>query len=268
MEKNLRYDSADGTPILDSLKKTDRLYQVPTAYFDELPDAIMAKIRLNNLTKDAGFTVPEGYFEGLAGQIMSKIHAENLAVPLVTTTASQSVEEELEEVAPFLLQISKKQVYSVPNGYFESLNPLRLADKAEQPVDSEDRAEGGKVISMNSRNGLWRTAVAAAAVVLVLISGQRFFSSQQSGNNNGVPEHSGPQFAAKIYTENDSFDKGATIGLEELSDDEILGYLSTPDPSTPSDSLEEAATEETQKAISDMTNEELESYLEKTPATY
>ena len=273
MKKNLRYNSQEGYPILGAINKIDRLFQVPVGYFDGLPEAIMAKIRLDSVSKDMGFQVPDGYFAGLASQIMTKIHADqqinDQKEPVLKTQTAdrQEVEEELQAVAPFLLQISRKDVYSVPEHYFESLDPLQANKKASISNQTEEPT-GAKVVPLHSRNSIWRTAVAAAAVVLVLFSGQRFFSNQHK-HGDQLPESTGTQFAAKIYTNTDSEEAGSTtIGLEQLSDEEILSYLNTVDPSSANDSIDEILTEETQKAISNMTSEELESYLERTPATY
>ena len=274
MEKNLRYNSEEGYPILGAINKIDRLYEVPLHYFEELPAAIMAKIRLNGVSREMGFSVPEGYFAGLASQIMTRIHAEDQlglehsSEIEAKTTDNQTVEEELAEVAPFLLGISRKDVYSVPQHYFASLAPLDVV----QPSASQELGEqqvGAKVVPMDSKRSIWRTAVAAAAVVLVLFSGQRFLSHQKGHNRGDVPVSTGNQFAAKIYTNTDSqATTDNTLGLEELSDEEILNYLNTVDPSSVHDSVDKVVTEETQKAISDMSSEELESYLERTPAIY
>ncbi|GAB3347363.1 hypothetical protein GCM10027566_01540 [Arachidicoccus ginsenosidivorans] len=270
MEKNLRYTGPDGTPLLDTINKMERLYQVPLFYFEGLADEIMAKIRLENFSGNMGYQVPKDYFTGLADQILSRIHASEKTAPSHQQPDFQqlSVQKELESVAPFLLEIGNKNVYTVPAGYFSSLQPLQITQKlAETKADittsnkTTDNS-GTKVIPLTARKRIWRTAVAAAAIVVVLFSGERYFTNH---HQHSVMPVSNNQFASKINSaDNDSFN---AAGLSELSDEEIMGYLSTPDP-THKDSLSEQAAKETQKAISSMTNEELENYLERTPATY
>lgn len=263
MEKNLRYTGPDGSSILDAVNKMERLYQVPLSYFEGLADEIMAKIRLGAFSANTGYQVPEGYFSGLADKIMSRIHAEGR-----TTSGRQNefsdpaVSGELEQVAPLLLQIGNQNVYKVPEGYFESLSPSEAVGPYSAAHENRiiEEKTGGKVIALTPRKRIWRTAVAAAAIVVVLFSGERYFTNHHDSN---IPRATGTQFASKIQTNNDSF----RSGVSQLSDEEIMGYLSTPDPAL-RDSMNEKATEETQKAISSMTNEELESYLERTPATY
>lgn len=262
MEKNLRYTGPDGNSILDAVNKMERLYQVPLSYFEGLADEIMAKIRLGAFSGNLGYQVPAGYFSGLADQIMSRIQSEeNSATSPKNDFRDAAVYQELAEVAPLLLQISNQNVYEVPKGYFESLTSdqaMRSDDMIQTTVTEKDT--NGKVIPMRSSKSIWRTAVAAAAIVVVLFSGERYFTNY---HNNTVPQATSNQFASKINTNSDSF----FTGISTLSDEEIMGYLSTPDP-TLRDSMSDKAAEETQKAISSMTNEELENYLERTPATY
>ncbi|SEA12044.1 hypothetical protein SAMN05192529_108141 [Arachidicoccus rhizosphaerae] len=263
MEKNLRYTGPEGTPLLETINKMERLYQVPVAYFEGLAEEIMTKIRLGNLSGHLGFQVPEGYFAGLADQIMHRIlseqHTDAGGRQSLNSFQNAAVASELNEIAPFLLQIGNQNVYRVPAGYFERLSPLGYKEQDLQIQTTAD-AQGGKVIALTPRKRIWRTAVAAAAVVVVLFSGQRFFTNHHDAK---VLPVSNNQFASKISTNNDSF----AAGLSELSDEEIMGYLSTPDPAQ-KDSMSQQADEETQKAISNMTNEELENYLDRTPATY
>jgi len=266
MEKNLRYTGPEGTPLLETINKMERLYQVPVAYFEGLAEDIMAKIRLSGLTGHLSFQVPEGYFTGLADQIMHRIRSEQAAgggLEQERHFQSAAVTSELKEIAPFLLEIGNQNVYKVPSGYFDKLSPLSATEQmalTTATLQTNGENEGAKVIALTPRKRIWRTAVAAAAVVVVLFSGQRFFTHHHDAK---VLPVSNNQFASKISTGNGNFDSG----LSQLSDEEIIGYLSTPVPAQ-LDSMSQKAAEETQKAISSMTNEELENYLDRTPATY
>ena len=59
------------------------------------------------------YKVPAGYFENLPDQIMLRIKLENAASP----------KEELEIISPFLSGLSKKMPFSTPEGYFDTLTP-------------------------------------------------------------------------------------------------------------------------------------------------
>lgn len=262
MEKNLRYTGSGGTPILDTVNKMERLYKVPLSYFEGLADEIMAKIRLGTFSGNMGYRIPEGYFSGLAGQIIDRIHSERkMTSDLQSDFRDPSVYQELKDIAPLLLQIGNQNVYEVPKGYFQGLSAADMVQaEAGRELTSIRNDDDGKLIPLTPRKKIWRTAVAAAAIVVVIFSGQHYFTNH---HDSSVPPPSGNQFASKLNTGNDSF----RSGISELSDEEIMGYLSTPDPSL-RDSMSEKAAEETQKAISSMTNEELENYLERTPATY
>lgn len=256
MEKNLSNTDPKGTPFLDAVDKTQRLYRVPASYFEELAAEVITRIRLDNLSVSMDYEVPKGYFSQLPAQIMDRIHSERQGLTKLYQTYSfkdPAVVEELKAVAPFLLQIGNHNVYQVPADFFEQF-------EAQRQSAPETQKAAAKVIPLTRRKRIWRAAVAVAAVLVVLFSGERYFMEHQEEST--IAESSN-QFASKISTDNDSF----RAGLSELTDQEILSYLSTPT-MTLVDSVNEQLEEETQKAISTMTNEELESYLERTPAIY
>lgn len=268
MEKNLLYtNSPDGGNLLDTINKKERLYQVPAAYFEGLADEIMAKITTNQYVKAMAYHVPDGYFAGFAGQVLNRIKSANSEGVATKISAergnfqNEQVYQELAEIAPFLLSIGNQNVYQAPKGYFAGLDPLVQISTANavKRVSGENDTEG-KIIPLTPRKKIWRSAVAAAAILTVLISGERYFNHNK---NTQIIPSSANQYAATIPSGSDSFQQD----LSGLSNLEIVNYLNTPDPSR-LDSLSEKAAVETQRAISDMTNEELESYLDRTPATY
>jgi hypothetical protein len=73
-------------------------YTAPANYFEQLPAQIMQQISMEN------YTVPAGYFEALPNIILQKIKQEN----------------ELVDIAPALAALPKVNVYTAPNGYFET----------------------------------------------------------------------------------------------------------------------------------------------------
>lgn len=255
MEKNLinKNGPEDGS-ILASIDKKARLFKVPVAYFEGLSDEIMACIRIREYSRQLDYQVPKGYFVSFAGEVLQRIknEAKGSGAKAGFSEPENDIQAELAQVAPLLLKIGNKNVYQVPGGYFENLSPLDSVN---------EEAEEIKVIPITAKKKFWRTAVAAAAILGVLVSGERYFNHDA---NNGQPNAPVTQFAATVDTNNDSFQRN----LSGLSDFEIAEYLkSQPDLSTKDSMFLEGASE-TQQAISDMTNEELETYLDRTPATY
>ena len=127
------------------------IYTIPTNYFDTLATEILAKIKLETLLKEGNvnpYSTPNEYFNGLADNILAKAKG----------SINNEVTDELNEIAPLLNTISKTEVYSIPNGYFENLN-TKIPAK-----------ETSKLISFgNTRK--WFAYAAAALVVGVLTFG-------------------------------------------------------------------------------------------------
>jgi hypothetical protein len=106
-------------------------FTVPAGYFDELPAAILLQIQLEDLRSgmpavQQNPTIPAGYFDGLPQSIMQRIKAEE---PL-------SALAELTSLSPFLAEIPKQVPFTVPDGYFDTLqvghlpaNPLRVVHR-------------------------------------------------------------------------------------------------------------------------------------------
>ena len=69
----------DISPFLAGIP-ADNVYVIPSGYFENLPENILARISTETLdldNKDTPFTVPQNYFEGLAGNILNKIKQEH-----------------------------------------------------------------------------------------------------------------------------------------------------------------------------------------------
>ncbi|HEY4874619.1 MAG TPA: hypothetical protein VIH86_03545 [Puia sp.] len=172
---------------------------------------------------------PVGYFESFAEKMLKRVKAKT----------SNSVDEELANLSPFLSTIKREMPFSVPQNYFEELpdNVLQSAkaidfvnDEAENipallkglkdknvyttPLgyfenfsDSvlskiKDEPKKAKVISIGSRKTWLR--VAAAAIVVGIISTVSYYTL----NKNPQPAVSDPIAA-----------------LSKVSDDEMNSYL-------------------------------------------
>jgi hypothetical protein len=170
-------------PTLLTLNKN--VYTIPEGYFNnftvELNAIIKAEEFLSALDKPFQvFQVPDDYFQTLPESIISKIR-------LPQTECF----EELKEIAPSLNLISKKNIYTVPEAYFNNL-------KLEAPFE---KASTGKIVFLRKTRRLISYA-AAALIAGVLVTGAFFYP----GNNS-------------------SFDVSKEVN--KLSDDELNNYLET-----------------------------------------
>lgn len=144
----------DDYNILNSLKnsKSDT-YKVPNAYFEELAVSVLLKIHSQNST----FTTPEAYFDSLADSILAKINNQEVR---------NDVYLEIKEFAPLLASLQQKQVYKVPNNYFNNLS-------INIPVSSKF-----KVVQLKTRFTFIKYAAAAVVIFVIALGG--LFNYQQS----------------------------------------------------------------------------------------
>lgn len=131
------------------------VYSVPPGYFEGLSDQITDVVKANesltwlsSLPKGTALNVPIGYFDELDKKIMEFIQGH---------PDYQTSKEELESVSPLLSSLSKRPVYSVPEGYFENFKP-----------GVEEK--GVRVVSIARRRWL-RFATAATIAGVVLTTG-------------------------------------------------------------------------------------------------
>ncbi len=146
------------------LADADRIlpFTLPQGYFEGFPDAVIHKIQnAPALLPEAkhSYQVPDNYFETLPERILSKIQVDHRAS-----------HEELNLVAPLLTKIGREPVMSVPEGYFEQLQPL---DKLT------DHTAKAKVITFRNYSR-WIQYAAAAMVTGILITGAFIFTDSNS----------------------------------------------------------------------------------------
>ncbi len=168
-------------PTLITLNKN--VYTTPTGYFNNFANELLGCINADALLAEAKktapvFQVPDNYFDTLAGSIIQKIKQQN-----------NEYFVELEEVAPLLNTINKKNIYSLPQGYFEHLNIIIPAKKLS----------GAKVVFLSKTRRLISYA-AAAVIAGVLVTGAIFYPGNSA-----------------------SFDVSKEVN--KLSDAELNGYL-------------------------------------------
>jgi hypothetical protein len=132
------------------------------------------------------------YFEGLAGSILAKINEERL-MPV------SEVGDELNAVAPLLNTISKENVYSLPEGYFNEFS-------VEIPGVSKTPA---KIVAFSSVKRRW-ISYAAAAIIAGLVLTIAYFLTSESSTG----------FTKRAYT-----NLNISKSISTLSDGEIMRYL-------------------------------------------
>ena len=147
------------TPMLLTLNKN--VYTIPDGYFNHFLAGLMDKIKLQPSwdKSNATYQVPEGYFDNFSASVIEKIQKED----------NSSCYEELAQIAPLLNTINKKEVYSVPEGYFNDIEIVIPAVKKTL----------GKVISLGIARRMVSYA-AAAVIAIVLVTGAVFFRTNSS----------------------------------------------------------------------------------------
>ncbi len=95
------------------------VFTVPEGYFEGFAGSVMRTINGDSILKAIGSDVPDGYFDTLASNILSKIKQQNVA---------PDSDETEESLSPLLESLRYKNVFEVPQGYFEGLTG-RITDK-------------------------------------------------------------------------------------------------------------------------------------------
>lgn len=167
-------------------------YQLPLGYFNDLSDKVLEYVQTGlPFEKINGYTIPENYFEEFPTTLMSTIR-------------QQEVSDELEEVAPFLNQISKKVPYTIPEVAIIDIQAI---------VNDTVSVNETPVIQMPVRKNLkWMQYAAAAVVVGVLITVGILYTNNsiESIQQNGT-----------TYAQMD-----IPAEMSKLSEDELSTYLS------------------------------------------
>lgn len=184
--------------------------------------------KLSSLPVSTPYRVPFGYFDNLAASVLKRIKTEN------------SAEEELKEISPLLAGLKKSVPYSVPDKYFETLSP----------VLPKEEALPAKVISFSARK-VFRYAAAAVTVGAFALAAWFFFNTSGSDDqvvvkNEGVSEQ---QVQQKI---NSATDNEIAAFVEEGS---IIYWIETPV------ITDEVAGDDVQLMLAEVSEEELEKYL-------
>jgi hypothetical protein len=204
-------------------------FTVPEGYFDALPGIVLEKTKMETLLASASgdtYGVPSGYFDSLAGNILSKIKS-NIS----------DTREELDEIAPLLNTISKREVYTVPAGYFEN------RDFAGSVQSVKPQA---KLVGMR-RAKKWIQYAAAAMIAGVLVTGAFLYTDTNVSKGNAQYE------PIDLSSE-----------LNKLNAEELVTYLNNPEQATASNLLAgDIELGDVKKHIQKLSDEELNNYLKE-----
>lgn len=254
---------SENITILNELKEVapallqaekNALYSVPENYFHNLPDRIMDAVAASYLPKPVNvYQVPDGYFKSLSLEILKRVGNYGLAstelpytVPsgyfetfsstvlsaISNNTENESrneIKEELLSIAPSLASIGNKNVYSVPDGYFENI-----------PVTGNLKKTAAKIISLGTRIRRSITYAAAASVFGLISISSITYVKNHNRYNGAMPElHE--KFA-------------------DISDDEIQNYLDGGNTHILQNG--DGQSEELQDFFKNASDEDIQNYLE------
>ncbi len=170
------------SPLLAGISN-NMLNEIPDGYFNDLSERILAKILENPVYLPAiqlPFSAPVGYFESLPHTILKKIKAGNAGAEEMNRS------EELDEIAPILAFVSKRNVYSVDENYFDKWKWDFVSSKEKSPA---------KIISFPQ----WAQYLVAASVFVIIAISAVFYVG-----NKSLPAQAGNSFAEEVQKLPDS----------------------------------------------------------------
>ena len=277
--QRVKGEEASLSPVLQQANNNP--YEVPQGYFEGLADNILQRVKgeevsLSSALRQANnnpFQVPQGYFDSLPETILNRVKA----------TATDSAHEELEILSPLLSQLGKKMPFSTPAGYFnevsehavagaqaidfvnvelENLSPLMQGIKRimvyEVPAGYFNQLPGqvmkaikaqepAKVVSMSFTRRVLRYAAAAVVAGLIVTAGWMFL-----GKGHHIIDNPGGDIAK----------------FDSISDETLQKFIEnqTPTPAETalaSTTVEELDANDMKDMLADVTDEDLQVYLEK-----
>ncbi|MBS1917725.1 MAG: hypothetical protein JST87_15750 [Bacteroidetes bacterium] len=263
------------------------VFTVPENYFNTLSDKIISRIHAgfsseknelqgdtvtSQFSKNMPYSVPARYFESFAENVLLRIQAEKAG----------SADEELEILSPFLNRLDKKNLYSVPEGFFSELagnmnsgmqaiefvnselenlsplmNSLKNKNVYETPagyfndfagtVLNRIKQQPAIVISIYKKRS-WLKYAVAAAVIAFIATGSFLFLNKHTSSANEDPIQQ----------------------LSQVSDQDMLNYLdnqSTPAVSAEPSNNNVASIDITENDVKDLfsnvSDDELQQYVDE-----
>lgn len=236
------------SPLIAGMNKTN-VFSVPDGYFDSISSTVLMCVsgeqgifQQRQLDQTQG--IPEGYFDQLADSILNKIKSGETAI------------EEIRSLSPLLYNIQHKNVFTVPVGYFESLNNT-LFHKLERNFSTDElkeisptlhslrgknvfQAPGGyfagladdilkkihpqpaPVVKMDRRRLFIKYAAAAVLTGITLLGGYKYFNNTSpAGENQQAIAVMDPSIEKGKSMDDKQFDEA----LKNLKSADIANYL-------------------------------------------
>jgi hypothetical protein len=195
------------SPVIAGIEKRN-VFTVPADYFENLGTAVLMNVReeMGGLpgSIEPLMQVPQAYFESLADNILNRIKAGHSAATELKTEHSAATE--LKTLSPMLYSIQNENVFTVPQGYFESL-PAEIMAKV--------KPQQAKVVAMQRRTvtTILKYAIAAVFTGIMALGVYQF-----SGGGSKKTELPGYVIEGKQI-------KNVDEELAKISDDDIIKYL-------------------------------------------
>lgn len=262
-------------------------FEVPKGYFDNLAGKIMQGVQasaenqsdtssewIDSISKTPVFEVPQGYFEGFAAQVLHQINTENDSENAIVTMAGKDMNFEVpalyfEQFADKLMHrinisdedlvdtsaleaLRNVNVFTVPNGYFETIQAIAPKEIAIEVVEKEV-----KTMSLPKRAPKWTNWAVAASVLFILGMGGVWMI----GGNGGASDAFTPAQLASLTLENVS-DEDIEQYIE--NDQESFDIYSLMDNASVStkDKTQKSIDKTTDKLLDNISQEEIDAYLE------
>ncbi len=178
------------------------VFSAPDDYFNTISDEILSVIFADNKSIFSGkekqpLSVPAGYFDSLADTILHKIK----------TQADETASTEILHLSSALSAIGNKNVFTLPQNYFEN-SVQEILNNIPKPA---------KLVEMKKRSSFFNYAAAAVVSGIIGLSVVSVFNNKSS--NSLLPQTAMAQ-AGEII-KNNSFDRE----LNNVSDKDIQQYL-------------------------------------------
>ena len=209
-------------------------YQVEEAYFDRFSQTMIEIVSSLDNRKQPNYVIPNDYFAGLADNILSRIKEAEIA-------------NELAEITTLNI-LSKDNIYSLPQGYFENFS----VSLNESTAFESEIAQGGNVISMNNYKK-WMNIAVAASLLGIIITSAILFSTKSNNSDR--------------YLSYKSVD--VTGSVKKLSDDELVKYLNTDVEAGSVDMtiIDDGAEPDVDQRIKGVSDFDLDQYLQESAIT-
>jgi len=168
-------------------------YSIPSNYFDEFYIRLLQKINhhktTNNNLNQVDYFIPDGYFNKFSELILKETEL----------LEEEDITDELSRIAPIFKDISKQNVYQLPEGYFE------------KDIETK-KLNTSKVYSINNKS-LVRWTIAASFIGIMFI-GYFLVADKDSKEINNKQNLA---FSKKNIDINSS--------IKKISDDDLTKYI-------------------------------------------